>query len=54
MTKRYFEQPELMVVRMHNNDIITESLPKNDYYEVTNSEEIQVAGRRYDSWDAGY
>ena len=52
MTKKYFEQPELMVVRMQNNDIVTLSI--NETYEVTSSEEIQAGGRRFGDWDAGY
>lgn len=56
MKKKYFEQPELMVVRMTNNDIVTTSP-----YTVGVSSSVYEEGmidlapdRRFDSWDEGY
>lgn len=48
--KKMFEQPELMVVRVNKNDIVTASLN----FAAGEATEADAAGRRMDNWDAGY
>ena len=51
--KKTFEQPELMVVRVKQNDIITESI--NKFGEADNNTRGDAADRMgRESWDAGY
>ena len=55
--KKIFAQPEMMVVNMKHNDIVTASGPKvalgSDYYGGTLP--ICAPGQRgFDDWDAGY
>ena len=50
--KKTFEQPELMVVRMNNSDIVTLSLQSNAFNSETGT--ILSAGRRFDEWYEGY
>ena len=55
MTKKIFAQPELMVVNMKRNDIVTASSETISFGENYNgSSAIEAAGRRMDDWDAGY
>ena len=49
--KKTFEQPELMVVRMNNNDIVTISTMSISNGTV----DVQLGADRFrDDWDAGY
>ena len=54
--KKYFEQPELMVVHMNNNEIVTTSLRIGA--DITSEDGTIVAGSAdrmgRESWDAGY
>ena len=54
--KKFFEQPELMVVRINKNDIIaTSDLQYGD--EVLTGTKGNAGERRFDfdnDWDAGY
>ena len=50
MAKKMFEQPELMVVRMNNNDVITGSLGVIDDVTVTDDKEI-YAPDRFRDWE---
>ena len=53
--KKNFEQPELMVVRMNNNDIITESsLRVIDGTTISDVNEIHAADRFRDFEDYSY
>jgi hypothetical protein len=53
MTKKIFAQPEMMVVRMNNNDIVTLSLQSTNFNPETGT--ILAPGQRgLDDWDAGY
>lgn len=55
MTKKIFAQPEMMVVHMNNNDIVTLSLKAvNETYGAGVGEDVFAPGRRMDDWDAGY
>ena len=58
MKKKYFEQPELMVVHVINNDILTISIPVDSSDESVSDDSgiVGAAGHRgiFDSWDAGY
>ena len=51
MTKKIFAQPNISVVRLHNNDIVT--ISKHESY---NSTYETLAGDRMgrEDWDAGY
>ena len=52
--KKIFAQPEMMVVNLKNNDIVTASDPK--YYNTTTDATSGNldAGRRFDSWEEGF
>lgn len=52
--KKIFAQPEMMVVNMKNNDIVTTSDPR--YYDNTTTATSGNLGadRFRDDWDAGY
>lgn len=54
--KKIFAQPEMMVVNMKNNDIVTASDPR--YYDTTTttatSGNLAPGQRGLDDWDAGY
>ena len=52
--KKNFEQPELMVVRVNNHDIVTRSLRVGD--DLTTGTLDAGAGDRMgrEDWDAGY
>ena len=52
--KKIFEQPELMVVRINNNDIVTASTLSIGEDLTTGEIQAGSAGRRMDDWDAGY
>ena len=45
--KKNFEQPELMVVRMNNRDIVTESLTVDTSKYV----DVQYGGDRFRDWE---
>ena len=53
MTKKIFAQPEMMVVNIIKNDIITDSLPVGDPGSANNAE---APGQRgvFDPYEAGY
>lgn len=51
--KKYVN-PMLQVVSIANNDIITDSQTINFGSNYNGSSTIEVAGRRFDDWDAGY
>ena len=53
MTKKIFAQPEMMVVRMNNNDIVTLSL-QNAAFEGGSGDILAPGQRGLDDWDAGY
>ena len=53
MTKKYYAQPEMMVVNVKSNDIITDSIPTNNNPQ--NGLVGNAPGQRgLDDWDAGY
>ena len=56
MTKKIFAQPEMMVVNMKHNDIVTTSDPKYFNNQSTNATSGNLAPgmRGLDDWDAGY
>lgn len=57
MTKKIFAQPEMMVVNVKRNDIITSSTEKMGMLGDYNSSNVTIAApgqRGLDDWDAGY
>ena len=53
MTKKVFAQPEMMVVNMRNNDIVTNS--RDALLGGTQNNDVSLGADRFrDSWDAGY
>lgn len=55
MTKKIFAQPEMMVVNIKNNDIVTMSDPKFSENSWKTGDVILAPGMRgYDDFDAGY
>lgn len=56
MTKKIFAQPEMMVVNVKRNDIITDSTEKMGMLGNYDSNvTIAAPGQRgFDDWDAGY
>jgi len=54
MTKKYFEQPEVMVVRMNNSDIVTTSTVEVGVSSTNYNETMEDLAPDRRSWDAGY
>lgn len=54
--KKIFAQPEIMVVNVKNNDIVTESIPVGDPGSANNAEAPGMRNifESYNSWNEGY
>ena len=52
MTKKIFAQPEITVVNIKKNDIVTESITTAEINE--GIFDANAAGRRFDNWYEGY
>ena len=55
MNRKYFTQPEFMVVHLDDKDIVTASeFSFSTSLEIAEENAVGVAGRRFDEWEEGF